>query len=298
MNYKHLHYFWVVAKTGSIINASEALHITPQTISGQLTLLEDSVGGKLFVRKNRKLRLSNLGRVAFKYADEIFSLGEELEDVLGNAESLQQGQFYAGIMDGIPKTIAYKILAPVIEEKQNKLVCQEGSFDQLIAKLAVRDLDCVISDMPVSSAYSIRAYNHKLGDSPMTCFAAKKATRKKLPEFPDLLSESPVLLPTTNSTIRPAIDQWFMSEKISPHIIGEFDDSALLKAFGQAGDGVFFMPSVIETEVVEHYGVSIVGRTKKIREQFFAITLDKHLSRGNPVLQKIYDSAIENVFIQ
>ena len=296
INYKHLNYFWHVAKTGSIINASEALHITPQTISGQLSLLEESIGDKLFERQGRRLLLSNKGKAVYKYADRIFSLGEELNDFLRGSDSVSSGELRVGIMDGIPKIIAYKILCPVIDDKTISLTCHEGSFEQLIAKLAIRELDMVISDMPVNSAYSIRAYNHKLGESPMTCFAIPALAKKLKRNFPDSLDHTPVLLPTNYSTIRPAIDQWFMTSDITPTVVGEFDDSALLKAFGESGAGVFFMPTIIESEVQEHYGVSIVGRTENVREQFFALTLERKLDNSRPIVTSLVDQAISSVF--
>lgn len=296
MNYKHLHYFWTVAKTGSILNASEALHITPQTISGQISLLEDTIGEKLFRRQGRRNVLTSKGKVVFKYADQIFNLGEELGEFLKGSDIGEQGEFKVGIMDGVPKTIAYKILSPVIDDKSLSIICNEGSFSQLIGKLAIRELDMVISDMPVSSAYSIKAYNHKLGESPMTCFALKSEAKQYRKNFPKSLDHTDMLLPTDNSTVRPAIDQWMMSENISPNIVGEFDDSALLKAFGQAGAGLFFMPSIIEAEVCSHYDVEPVGTTDKIREQFYAISLERQLSRGLPILSEIYNSAKSTVF--
>lgn len=296
MNYKHLHYFWVVAKTGGVSSASDALHITPQTISGQISILEDALGHKLFTRKGKRLILTPTGSLVYKYAEQIFSLGEELYDELRGDRSFGQGIFSVGIMDCVPKIIAQKILSPLMQDENIRIICREGSFDYLVSKLAVRELDMVISDMPLSSAYSIKAYNHRLGESHMTCFAAKSLAGKCRKHFPGSLNNTPMLLPTNNSTIRPSIDQWLMSEDISPRVIGEFDDSALLKAFGQSGAGVFFMPSIIENEVCRHYGVFPVGSTDKISEQFYALSLERQLTQGIPLAFKLYNSAKENVF--
>ncbi len=297
MNYKHLHYFWMVAKTGSIAGASEALHITPQTISGQLTQLQDSIGDRLFERKGRRLLLTAKGRTVYKYANEMFSLGEELGEFLSGSSTLGQREFIVGIMDGVPKTIAYKILSPVLEGSEKvHLTCREGSFEQLITALAIRQLDMVISDMPVNSAYSIKAYNHKLGQSPLTCFGVNKLASHYRKSFPRNLEQAPLLLPTDNSTIRPAIDQWFMSMDVSPNIVSEFDDSALLKAFGETGKGLFFMPSIIEKEVCVHYGVEVVGRTNKVREQFYALSLERKISDALPILSTIYNTAKTQLF--
>lgn len=296
MNYKHLHYFWVVAKTGSIIKASEALHITPQTISGQITLLEETIEDKLFERKGRRLVITSKGKTVFKYADKIFNLGEELSEILRGSAVADHGVFHVGIMDGIPKTIAYKILSPVLDDDKLDIICNEGNFEQLISRLAIRELDMVLSDMPVSTAYGVKAYNHKLGESPMTCFATKPIIKAYGNNFPDCLDQSPMLLPTNNSTIRPAIDQWLMAENIMPNVVGEFDDSALLKAFAQVGAGYFFMPSIIEAEVCSHYSVKVVGRTNKIREQFYALSLERQLSHGLPILSEIYNKARTTIF--
>jgi len=291
INYKHLNYFWAVAKTGSIANASETLHITPQTISGQISLLEDTIGEKLLERQGRRLVLTNKGKIVFTYADEIFSLGEELSEFLRGSRSYLQSAFNVGVMDGIPKIIACKILEPAMEDDSISITCREGSFDQLIAKLAIRELDLVISDMPVTTAYSIKAYNHKIGESPITCFAKPQIAKKLRNGFPASLDQAPVLLPTNNSIIRPALDQWFMSEGVRPNVVGEFDDSALLKAFGEGGAGAFFMPSIIEKEICQHYHVGVVGRTTHVREQFYALSLDRQLSKGPPILASIYESA-------
>jgi LysR family transcriptional activator of nhaA len=296
INYKHLNYFRVVARSGSITQASRILHITPQTISGQISLLEDSIGAKLFEKQGRHLVLTNKGKVVFKYADQLFSIGEELGEYLRSGGLLDQGELNVGVMDGIPKIIAYKILAPVMDNANISLVCHEGSFDQLISRLAIRELDIILSDMPVNSAYSIKAYNHKLGESPMTCFATPTLARTLGSKFPDCLNHKPLLLPTRNSTIRPALDQWFMMEEIAPNIVGEFDDSALLKAFGETGAGAFFMPSIIEKEVCRHYGVKIIGRTSDVREQFYLLSLERQVDKGHPMLSVITQNAINTVF--
>ena len=298
MNYKHLHYFWVVAKTGGVNNASEVMHITPQTISGQISLLEEAIGTKLFQKQGRKLALTNQGKKVFKYADAMFSLGEELEEYLKGADSTPQSELRVGVMDCVPKIIASKVLSPIIEEESVNLVCSEGSFDQLVSKLAIRELDMVISDMPISTAYSIKAYNHKFGESALSCFAKTSISKNYKEGFPANLDKVSMLLPTANSTIRPAIDQWLMSINISPNIVGEFDDSALLKTFGEAGAGLFFMPTIIEKEICNHYDVVVIGRVEQVKEQFYALTLERNINKGLSIFSKIYNSAKNNLFQQ
>lgn len=295
INYKHLHYFWRVAKEGSIAAASKSLHITPQTISGQLAMLEESVGEKLFQRQGRGLTLSEKGRVVLHYADEIFSLGEELRDVLSGASIGGQVEFVVGILDCIPKTIAYKLLEPALKtEHEVSIICREGSIENILSDLAVHKLDMVLADMPLSSAFNIKAYNHHLGDSGITFFAKYDLVKEFTPNFPQSLNSAPLLMPTENSTIRRSIDQWFNELTVIPKIIGEFDDSALLKAFGQAGVGIFFMPTIIEKEVCEQFNVEIIGRTEKVKENFYAISAERKIK--HPAVAAICDVAKLKLF--
>ena len=295
INYKHLHYFWVVAREGSIASASEKLHITPQTISGQLSLLEESMGSALFERKGRRLVLTEHGRVVLRYADEIFSLGQELRDVIRGAAVEGQVEFIVGVLDCIPKTIAYKLLEPAFRsESQISIVCQEGSLDQILSDLAVHKIDMVLADMPLSSAYNIKAYNHFLGESELTFFGTAKLAKKYSRNFPDSLDGAPLLLPTQNSTIRRALDQWFTELDVFPWITGQFDDSALLKAFGQAGVGVFSMPRIIEKEVCKQFDVKVIGHTAEVHEQFYAISAERKVR--HPAVAAICDTARDRVF--
>ena len=295
INYKHLHYFWRVAKEGSIAAASKSLHITPQTISGQISMLEESVGEKLFQRQGRGLTLSEKGRLVLHYADEIFSLGDELRDVLSGASIDGQVEFIVGVLDCIPKTIAYKLLQPALQLKHEvSIICKEGSLENILSDLAVHKLDMVLADMPLNSSYNIKAYNHFLGGSGLTFFAKHNLSEKFKRQFPQSLNAAPLLMPTENSTIRRSIDQWFYELQIFPKVMGEFDDSALLKAFGQAGVGIFFMPTVIEKEVCEQFNVSIIGRTEKVKENFYAISAERKIK--HPAVAAICDAAKLKVF--
>lgn len=278
INYKHLQYFWAVAKEGSIASASEILHLTPQTISGQLALLEESIGEKLFQKQGRGLALTEKGRVVFRYADEIFSLGKELQDVIRGASPKGRLEFVVGILDCIPKTIAYKLLEPALQTHHEiSIICKEGSLDQILGDLAIQKLDMVLADMPLTSSFKIKAYNHFLGESGITFFAKPDIAKKFSKNFPQSLNNAPMLMPTENSTIRRSIDQWFNELDIYPDIKGEFEDSALLKAFAQAGVGIFFMSTAIEKELCKQFNVKIIGRTEKVKEQFYAISTERKI---------------------
>ena len=295
INYKHLHYFWTVAKEGSIAAASELLHITPQTISGQLSILEETLGDKLFQREGRGLVLSEKGKIVLSYADEIFNLGQELQEVLRGTTIKGQIEFIVGILDCIPKTIAYLLLRPALQSEHDiSIVCNEGSMEQILSDLAVHKLDMILTDTPLSSSFHIKAYNHFLGESGISFFANPELANDYIEQFPNSLNDAPFLMPTASSTIRRSIDQWLDEQEIYPKIIGEFDDSALLKVFGQAGVGVFFMPTVIENEVSKQFNVNIIGRTDKVKQQFYAISAERKIK--HPAIAAIYDSAKVTVF--
>lgn len=290
MNYKHLQYFWAVAKQGSIAAASGTLHLTPQTISGQLTLLEESIGEKLFQRQGRGLLLTEKGRLVFRYADEIFSLGKELQDVIRGASPKGRMEFVVGILDGIPKTIAYKLLEPSLEANHEiSIICKEGTLEQILGDLAVQKLDLVLADMPLTSTFKIKAYNHFLGESGITFFATSTLAKKYKRNFPQSLETAPLLIPTENSTIRRSIDQWFNELEVYPDIVGEFDDSALLKVFAQAGKGIFFMPTAIEKELCKQLNVKIIGRTEDVKQEFYAISTERKVT--HPAISAICEHA-------
>jgi LysR family transcriptional activator of nhaA len=295
LNYNHLHYFWVVAKEGSIARASRALHLTPQTISGQLRVLEDALGGKLFGRSGRQLVLTDTGRLAFNYAEDIFRLSSEMQDVLEGRASGQPLQFTVGVVDVVPKMIAYRLLEPALHlALPVRIVCREGKLDTLLADIAVHKLDMVLADTPVGAGAPVRAFNHLLGECGLTFFAARKLARRYRARFPRSLADAPILLPATNTALRGALMQWLDQLDIRPRIAGEFEDSALMSAFGQAGVGVFVSPSVIEREVVRQYDVQAVGRTDRVRGQFFAISAERRLR--HPAVVAVSEAARLEVF--
>lgn len=278
MNFKHLHYFWAAAKAGGIVRAGEQLHISPQTLSGQIKLLEDRLGCALFRKAGRGLELTDEGRLALEYADQIFALGAELEGRLGKASggAEQALDFHVGISDSVPKTVAYRLLEPALAVSEGvRLVCREGRFADLVGQLAVHRLDLVIADEPLGRHVSVRAYSHLLGSTAMSFFATPGLKRALSGTFPQSLDGAPMLLQGASSAMRQRFDLWASARKIRPRVIGEFDDAALMKAFGGEGRGVFMAPSVLESETAAQYGVRVVGRTEELVEEFHAITVQR-----------------------
>ena len=292
INYKHLHYFWVVAKAGGIARASERLHLTPQTISGQLSLLEENLGEALFNRVGRNLEMTETGRLVLSYADEIFSLGGELEEMVRNLPSGRPLIFKVGVADVVPKSIAYRLLAPALQLPESvRIICRENTIDSLLAELAVHKIDLVISDSPIPPDVNVRGFNHPLGDCGVTFFAAPQLARKLGKNFPDSLSGEPLLIPGEMSVVRNRLLQWFEGLHLHPRIVGEFDDSALMKAFGRAGTGVFIAPTPIAAEIEKQYEVVAIGQTDEVRDHFYAISVERKIS--HPAVAAITQTARE-----
>lgn len=292
INYKHLHYFWMVAREGSIAKACERLHLTPQTISGQLGLLEENLGEALFARAGRNLELTETGRLVLSYADEIFSLGGELEEAVRNMPAGRPLVFKVGVADVVPKSIAYRLLAPSLELPEPvRIVCRESTVETLLADLAVHRVDLVISDGPIPASVNVRGFNHKLGECGISFFAVKELARKLKNNFPASLHGAPMLLPGDNTVVHGQLMQWFDEQNIRPRITGEFDDSALMKVFGQGGAGVFIAPTPIADEVKKQYAVDIIGETDAVNKQFYAISVERKIS--HPAVAAITETARE-----
>lgn len=295
INYKHLHYFWVVANEGSIAKASEKLHITPQTISGQLSLLEERIGEMLFEKVGRSLQLTETGRLVLRYADEIFELGRELSDVLRGAPAVGPSEFIVGAASALPKTIVYKIIEPALHiDQEISLISREGPIDDMLADLAVHKVDMVLSDIPVNNAVSVKAYNHLLGESSLSCFAPPNLARSLKSKFPHSLNNAPLLMPTKQYAVRQLIDSWLHQNDIHPIVVGQFDDSALMKAFSQSGMGAFFMSSTIEDEICKNFNVKLIGRVGEIRQKYYAISAERRVK--HPAVVAICDSARTELF--
>ena len=295
VNYKHLHYFWMVAKEGSITRASEKLHLTPQTISGQLSLLESHLDVQLFNRTGRRLELTETGKFVLKYAEEIFSLGGELEASLHQLPNNFSQTLKVGVADVVPKSIAHHILSPVLKMQEPvRLICRETSLDSLLAELSVHRLDLVLADRPIPSTVSTHGYSHKLGECGVSFFATTKITSILKGTFPQCLNNAPLLLPGNGSQLRSEIDKWLEKSRLAPYIVAEFDDSALMKVFGQEDAGIFIAPSAIEVEVETQYHANCIGRTNEVREHFYAISIERKIL--HPVVTIIMDSARESLF--
>ncbi len=280
MNYRHLRYFWMVARTGGVGAAARALHLTPQTLSGQIGQLEAALGRPLFRPAGRRIELADDGRTALRFADEIFSLGGELEDRFkGGRGADALIEFRVGVTEAVPKTVAYRLLEPVTRLPQPVRVSNRaGPFDGLLADLAAHRLDLVIADTPMPAGTSVRAFNHRLGRSGISFFAAPVLLRSvRARRFPAMLNDLPLLVPGPATAISGPLRRWLESHDLRPAIAGVFDDSALMKAFGQGGQGVFVAPTAIEEDVAKRYGVRSIGRTDDIAEEFFAISIERRI---------------------
>ena len=283
MNFKHLYYFWVVAKAGGVVKAGEQLHTTPQTLSGQIKLLEERLGRHLFRKSGRGLELTDDGRVALRYADEIFALGGELENALRQSRSRGGGrqvlEFRVGVEDALAKSVAYRLLEPALDlDVPVRMVCVEGRFDDLMAQMALHRMDLVIADEPLTSRLGVKAFNHKLGSSPLSFFCAPALRPTLHGPFPQCLNDAPMLVPGGTSSVRPQFETWLTRHGLHPRVVGEFDDGALMKAFGREGRGVFLSPSVVEDETCRQYGVEVIGRSAEMVDDFYAISAERRIT--------------------
>jgi LysR family transcriptional regulator, transcriptional activator of nhaA len=295
LNYHHLLYFWSVARAGSINKAAAELRVSPPAISTQLRLLEESLGEKLFVRSGRRLVLTDMGRTVYSYAEEIFDLGRELMDVARNRPVGRPLRLDVGVVDVLPKMIAQWLIQPALKLHETvRVVCREASADQLIARLATHELDVVLSDSPVDPTLKIRAYSHLLGDTGITFVGTPALAAKTKGRFPKSLHGQPILLPTDNTSLRRNLDYWFESNGIRPVIAGEFEDYAMIRAFGQEGGGLFPVASVFEKQLRKQDSVRVIGRTEEVRSQFFAISAERKLQ--HPAVVAICESARRDLF--
>lgn len=295
LNYHHLLYFWVVAREGSVAKASVELGLAQPTISGQIHALERALGHKLFARSGRNLVLTETGQVAYRYAEEIFTIGRELQHTLQGGPAGSAVRFNVGLVDVIPKLVAYRLMEPAMRTGGGmRIIARDGKPDRLLADLSVHTLDLVISDQAVAPTIKVRAYNHLLGETPVTVFGAPKLAAKAQKNFPESLTGLPFLLPTENTQLRRELDEFFADRTIRPLIVAEFEDSAVLKTFGEAGEGFFAAPSIIEDDIKARYNVKVIGRLPEVKERYFAVSLDRKVK--HPVVQAILDHARTKVF--
>ena len=280
MNFKHLYYFWVAAKAGGVMRAGEQLHTTPQTLSGQIKLLEQWLGRPLFRKSGRQLELTSDGQVALGYADEIFALGAQLEGALRQPRGGQRMlEFRVGVADSVAKSVAYRLLEPALSVAEPvRLIGSEGKFPDLLAQLALHRLDLVIADEPLSRRVSVKAFNHPLGATVMSFFATPALAATLQGGFPQCLDGAPMLIQGAASSVRQQLEGWQARHQLRPRVVGEFDDGALMTAFGREGRGVFMSPTVLEAETIAQFGVEVIGRSNELVEEFFAVSVERRIT--------------------
>lgn len=291
LNFKQLHHFWSVARAGGVVRAAERSGLAPQTLSGQIAALETTLGVSLFRRQGRRLVLTETGTMALDYAEEIFRLGNELEDALNSRAAGRTLPFRVGVSDVVPKAIAYVLLAPSMALPEPiRIICRENKLDQLLGELAIHKLDVVLADSPLPANMDVRGYSHKLGDSAVSFFATPALAAGLKGEFPACLDGAPLLLPGAEASVRRPMLRWLEEHRIRPRIVGEFDDSALMKAFGEAGVGIFPTPALIADDVCRQHGVRCLGTAESVRESFYAISVERRLT--HPAVRAISGAAL------
>jgi LysR family transcriptional regulator, transcriptional activator of nhaA len=295
INYHHLLYFWVVAREGSIVRACEELQLSQPTISGQIAKFEKSLKTKLFRRVGRGLELTEEGRLLFRYADEIFTIGREMTEAMKGRPTGRPMQFTVGVADVLPKLAVHRLLEPACRlDEPIELVCHDGKLDSLLADLALFKLDVVLSDTAASGHARVRVFNHLLGSCGVAVYGTAELAEHYRSGFPKSLTDAPWLLPTVGTSLRRDLERWFDLMDVRPKVVGEFADSGLMKAFGQAGMGLFPAPLAIDTELQRQYQVENVGCIEDIRFQCFAITVERRLK--HPAVLAISKSARGNLF--
>jgi len=294
MNFRHLYYFWVVAKEGSVTRAAERLGLAIQTVSTQLALLEQAIGKALFMQQGRRLVLTESGRLALAYADQIFLLGEQLQEALGEADS-GKTRLTVGISDSLPKLTAFRLLEATMHlPNPVRLVCYEDQFEALLADLALHKLDVVLTDRSVRSGTTLRVFSHLLFESETIVVGAPRLAAQWAAGFPGNLNGAPFLLPTRNNALRGRIDEWFELHNVRPDVVGEFEDNALLNTFGRRGAGLFFAPAALASDLAEQFGALLVGPVPQVREQFYAISNERKIK--HPAVEAILSAVHQGAF--
>ncbi len=296
MNYKHLHYFLHVAKLGGVLRASERLHLSPQTISGQIQLLEEGLGTPLFAKSGRGLVLTDVGRTVLGYAEDIFSIGAELEEAVRDyPRKGKRLDFRVGVADAVPKTIACRLIEPASQLPEPvRIVCREWKLDTLLGELALHRLDLVIADAPIPPGVSVRAFNHRLGSCGVSFFAAPSLLALCKGRFPACLDGAPLLMPADDSAVGQRLRAWLQAHALHPRVVAECDDSALAKEFGRRGMGIFVGPTVLERDIEKQYGVRALGATPEVVEEFFAISIERRIT--HPCVTAITEAARNELF--
>ncbi len=297
LNYHHLLYFWTVAREGRISRAAEKLRVSQPTISAQLRLLEEALGERLFQRQGRTLVLTDVGRLVDRYASEIFTAGSELLETLKGRPSGRAPRLAVGVANAVPKLVVYRLLSPALNGSEPvQISCHEDDPEQLLTRLATHALDVVISDTPAAPHVRVKVFNHLLGESGTTFFAARSLAQRLRRRFPASLTGARMLLPTADTSLRRALEQWFETEGLRPLVVGEFEDPALLTTFGERVRVVFPAPTAIEAEILRSHRVVVVGRTSAVRERYYAISVERRLKHA--AVAAITSAARNEVFAE
>lgn len=295
LNYHHLLYFWLTARTGSVTQASDELRLSQSTVSAQIRALERALDEKLFRRHGRRLVPTETGRIVYQYADEIFALGRELVDTVKDRPTGRPLRVNVGVADVLPKLVAHRLLAPALAlEVPVRLVCTEGKPTSLLAELALHRLDVVLSDVPADASVALKVFTHLLGECEVALVAAPALAARYRRGFPRSLEGAPLLVPALGSAMRRGLDQWLASANVRPHVVGEFEDAALMQAFGREGVGIVPIPSVVERAVARQYGMRLVARLPEVRERFYAISAERRLK--HPAVVAISSAARHELF--
>jgi len=285
LNYRHLYYFWVVAKEGGIARAADRLGMAVQTVGTQVHLLEQSLGYALLKPAGRGVALTDAGHAALLQADLIFQLGEQLPGLVRDAASTRVVHLSVGVSDGLPKMVVHHLLQPIVDEPNLRLQCQEDEFERLLGDLALHKLDVVLSDRPAQTSPNIKLYTHALGSSGISWYAARALKVPPRADTASVLSRFPVLLPTAHNALRLRLDRWFEAAGIAPQLAGEFEDNALLTTFGAGGMGVFPATDLVHDDLVAQYGVHRIGACDGVSEFFFAIGTERRVQ--HPLVQRL-----------
>jgi len=284
LNYHHLLYFRTVVAEGGVQPAARALGLTHPTVSGQIRQLEEQLGRPLFDRGSRRLALTEAGAVVYRYAEELFGLGDEMLRTLDGQPADRPPPLLVGVEDGMPKTLARNLLAPTLELPV-RLVCQQDRHDRLLSDLSVHRLDVVLADSPLPPGFGVNAFSHLLGETGVAFVAAPAQARALRSDFPQSLHGAPFLAPAEGTTLRRAATRFFREQEIEPRLVGEFSDSAMMKAFGSAGYGAFCVPTAMLEDVRGIYGVEPVGEAAGVRWRFYAISPERRVT--NPAVAAI-----------
>lgn len=295
LNFHHLRYFWTVARERSVTRAAEKLHISQPTVSAQVRELEAAFGEELFARGGREITLTDRGRLVYRYADEIFGLGQELLDAVKDRPTARPLRVQVGVTDSLQKVVAYRLLEPALQMGVPvQVTCREGRAEELLAELATHDLDVVLSDDPAGPSLKIRTFSHLLGESNVAVYGAPKVVAAHRGRLPHSLDDAPFVLPLEGAALRRSLDSWFNEQHIKPKLMAELEDSALITAFGRAGIGLFAAPMVVDTELRRQHGVRRLGVLKGISERFYAITAERRVT--HPAVVAISEAARKDLF--